>query len=57
MAGFFKKLLTALGIQKPVPATRAPKDRRTGARRWSENPSLKKEPRRKKERRKKSRRK
>jgi hypothetical protein len=57
MAGFFKKLLIALGIQKPVSVARASKDRRTGARRWSENPSLKKEPRRKKERRKKSRRK
>jgi hypothetical protein len=57
MASFLNGLLVALGFKKSSSATRVSKDRRTGARRWSENPRLNKEPRRKKERRKKPRRK
>ena len=57
MAGFLNGLLVALGFKKSSSVARASKDRRTGMRRWSENPRLKKEPRRKKERRKKIRRK
>jgi hypothetical protein len=56
MPEFLKKILVALRLMKRSPTSRAPKDRRSGTRRWPENPRLKREPRRKGERRKKTRR-
>jgi hypothetical protein len=56
MPDFLKKILIALRLMKRPPVTRKAQDRRSGSRRWPENPRLQREPRRKGDRRKKTRR-